>query len=171
MKTALLLVDVQKDMLEPPNPVPSHVQVRKSIQSLLEKARNSESTIIHIQNDGPKGEPDEPYSEGWELDLPVREDEVILRKNKGNSFSNPELSGILLDKRIDRVVIAGMQSNYCVLDTCRGAIAERYKVVLASGAHATYDEKDRADIISKNVEVTLSKEGVEILPYTSINFN
>jgi nicotinamidase-related amidase len=68
------------------------------------------------------------------------------------------------------VVVAGMQSDYCIGATSRGALSHGFKVVLASGAHATYDGQDSAANISAAVETDLSREGVLVLPASDIQF-
>jgi nicotinamidase-related amidase len=41
MTSVLLLVDVQKDMLEPPEPIPDAVPVGEAIKDLLGRARSA----------------------------------------------------------------------------------------------------------------------------------
>ncbi len=170
MPTALLLVDVQRDMLEPPNPVPSHVEVRRALESLLTRTRNAEAFVVHIQNDGSPGDPDEPFTPGWGLVFPATHRELVIRKTASDAFTNANLSAFLKAKQVDKVVVAGMQSNYCVQATCRGALGHGLKVVLASGAHATYDEKESAETISTGVEDELRQDGVRIIHSGEIDF-
>lgn len=64
-----------------------------------------------------------------------------MRKNVPNTFeSNPDLARTLRGLRIDDVVIAGMQSEYCISATSLTALGEGFTVQLVSGAHATYDD-------------------------------
>ena len=60
MTKALVLIDVQRNMLEPPTPVPSAAATRQALQDLLLRARQAGALVIHVQNDGPPGEPDSP---------------------------------------------------------------------------------------------------------------
>jgi nicotinamidase-related amidase len=49
-----------------------------------------------------------------------------------------------LDARgVRRVVIAGLQSDYCVRETTLGALARGLEVTLVSDAHSTYDSPPR----------------------------
>lgn len=64
---------------------------------------------------------------------------------------------------MDTIVAFGIQSECCVLSTCRGALAEGFKVVLLKGAHSTYNtDKKTAQEIEKEVDDVLLAEGVEI---------
>ncbi len=172
MATALLLVDVQRNMLEGSTPVPAAGQVRPALQSLLTRARSAGALVVHIQNDGPEGSPDEPGTEGWELVFPPVPGELAVRKTEPDVFiADACLASALTARGVDRVVVAGMQSNYCIAQTSRGALRHSFTVLLASGAHATYDEQDSAAIISASVETALSRDGVDVVPAASITFS
>jgi nicotinamidase-related amidase len=52
MTSVLLLVDVQKNMLEPPEPVPDADTVAEEIKDLLGRAQSAGTTVVHIRNNG-----------------------------------------------------------------------------------------------------------------------
>jgi len=171
MTRALMLIDVQRNMLEPPAPVPSAASVREALEDLLLRARRAGAFVVHVQNDGPPGEPDEPGTDGWQLVFPVSADELIVRKDQSDAFAaNPALARELADKEITEVVIAGMQSNYCVAESSLGALKQGLQAILASGAHATYDENEPASVISARIERELAVEGVTVLPCGEVSF-
>jgi nicotinamidase-related amidase len=171
MTRALMLIDVQRNMLEPPAPVPSAASIRAALEDLLLKARQAGAFVVHVQNDGPPGEPDEPGTDGWQLVFPAGAGELIVRKDQSDTFAaNPALAKDLADKEITEVVIAGMQSNYCVAESSRGALKRGLQAILASGAHATYDENEPASAISAQVERELAAEGVTVLPFGEVSF-
>jgi len=171
MTRALMLIDVQRNMLEAPTPVPSAASTRDALQDLLLRARQAGALVIHVQNDGPPGEPDEPGTEGWQLVFAAGAGELILRKDQPDTFAaNPALAKELAAKEITGVVIAGMQSNYCVAESSRGALKQGLQAILASGAHATYDENEPASAISAQIERELAAEGVTVLPFGEVSF-
>jgi nicotinamidase-related amidase len=171
MTSSLLLVNVQRHMLEGSAPVPAARRVRLAIGQLLAEARAARAVIVHIQNEGMRGDPDEPNTPGWELVFPVESSDLVVRKTQQNAFvSAVRLAPALRRRHVDRVVVAGLLSNYCVTATCRGAMDRGFSVVLASGAHATYDEKEPARQISATAERDLRAVGVEIIPADSIQF-
>jgi nicotinamidase-related amidase len=67
MASVLLLVDVQKNMLLPPEPVPDADSVAVAIEEVLERARSAGAVVVHIRNNGGEGDPDAPGVPGWEL--------------------------------------------------------------------------------------------------------
>ena len=171
MTRALMLIDVQRNMLEPPTPVPAAASIREALQDLLLRARGAGALVIHVQNDGPPGEPDEPGTDGWQLVFPAGAGELIVRKDQPDTFAaNPALVKDLAAKEITEVVIAGMQSNYCVAESSRGAQKHGLQAILASGAHATYDENEPASAISAQIERELATEGIMVLSFRKVSF-
>jgi nicotinamidase-related amidase len=170
MTTALLLIDVQRNMLEPPEPVPAAPLVRPVLESLLDRARADGTLVVHVQNDGPVGEIDEPHTPPWELVFTPIEGEHVVNKTEGNAFAGTALAGVLDKVGVDRVVVAGMQSNYCVEQTSRAALERGLAVVLVSDAHATYDEITPAAELSAGVEAELARAGVTVLPSAAVRF-
>jgi nicotinamidase-related amidase len=171
MARALMLIDVQRNMLEPPAPVPSAAAIRDALQDLLLRARQAGALVIHVQNDGSPGDPDEPGTDGWQLVFPAGPGDLIVRKDQPDTFAaNPALAGELAAQEITGVIIAGMQSNYCVAESSRGALKQGLQAILASGAHATYDEGEPASVISAHIERELALEGVTVLPCDDISF-
>jgi nicotinamidase-related amidase len=172
MTRALMLIDVQRNMLEPPTPVPAAASIREALQDLLLRARGAGALVIHVQNDGPPGEPDEPGTDGWQLVFPASAGELIVRKDQPDTFAaNPALVKDLAAKEITEVVIAGMQSNYCVAESSRGALKHGLQAILASGAHATYDENEPASAISAQIERELATEDVSVLSFRKVSFD
>jgi len=156
----LLLIDVQRNMLEPPTPVADAARVGEAIADVLRQARDAGATVIHVRNNGTDGDPDAPGTLGWELVHEPRPGEAIVDKTEPNSYAGTDLA--------DRVpagapiVTIGMQSNYCVRATSLAAIQRGHAVTLVSGAHATYDEDQPAADISRDVEDELRAAGVTI---------
>lgn len=169
--TALILVDVQRNMLEGDLPVPTAAEVRPALESLLARARDAGAVVVHVQNDGAEGDPDEPGTEGWELVLPAAPGEQVVCKAEPDTFAdNPDLAASLSAAGVEGVVVAGMQSEYCIAATSRGALRHGFTVTLASDAHATYDDECRAITIAARVQRELVHDGVAALPAAGIDF-
>jgi streptothricin hydrolase len=171
MRTALVLVDVQRNMLEGAQPVPSADDVQSALVELLDKARAARAVVVHVQNDGSPGDPDEPLSLGWELVFEPAGDEIVVRKDQSDTFAaNPGLAGRLRDRHVERVVVVGMQSEFCIEATSLGALAEGFEVVLPRGAHATYDGEEGAAVVSSGVERALESQGVDVVGVSAVDF-
>ena len=171
MGHALLLVDVQKNMLEGVNPVPGAEHLRPVLQSLLHAARKANTVVVHVQNNGESDEPDAPGTPGWDLVFTPNETELVIQKTQGDAFYDSGLAAWLRAHQVDEVVIAGMQSEFCIRDTARGALANGFGVILVSDAHATYGASPRdASQIARSVEEELAQKCVRIVGADQVGF-
>ncbi|MFZ0664458.1 MAG: isochorismatase family protein [Acidimicrobiales bacterium] len=172
MTTALLLIDAQRNMLEGPDSVPSASSIRRVLEGLLHSARHSRAVIVHVQNDGGSGDPDEPMTFGWELVFPPAEGETVVRKDRCDVFeSDSDLASVLKSKGVDRVVVAGMQSEFCIEESSLGALREGFEVVVPREAHTTYDEEQKtAREVSGAVERKLEAAGVSVVGIEAVDF-
>jgi nicotinamidase-related amidase len=136
---ALLLIDLQAAFVTGDKSVPGADALLASAKRLLSQARQARSLIVHLQNDGEAGAPDEPGRPGWELYLRPQPGEPVLRKARDDGFLGTDLGSILVAHRVSRVVLAGVMSEMCVSATARTALDRGYRVVLPHDAHGTYD--------------------------------
>jgi nicotinamidase-related amidase len=134
---ALVLVDLQRAFTRGPHAVPDADRLLVTVGTLLAAARSAGADVLHLQNDGRNGEPDEPDTEGWELAVEPLPGEHVIRKHEDDGFAGTELEQRLGLGR--RLLIAGVMSEMCVAATARGALARGHHVTLMTGGHATYD--------------------------------
>jgi nicotinamidase-related amidase len=160
MSAVLLLVDVQKNMLEPPAPVPAAASVAPAIEQLLESGRATGATIVHIRNNGGQDDPDATGSPGWELVHDVRKGEHVIDKHEPNAFIGTALADLI--PHGSPVVVAGMQSEHCVRETSLAALKRGHVVTLVRGAHATYDSDVAAVATQERVEDELQAAGARV---------
>jgi nicotinamidase-related amidase len=168
MNTVLLLVDVQRNMLLPPTPVPSAGVVSHAIDDLLRRAREAGALVIHIRNCGTDGDPDVPGTPGWELVHEVLPGEHVIDKRAPDAFAGTDLGAVIPQGAA--VVVAGMQSEFCVGATALAALHRGHPVTLVRGAHATYDGELPAAVISRQVEEGLRDAGVSVLERRAVTF-
>jgi nicotinamidase-related amidase len=141
MPLALLVVDVQQNMVAGPYAVPNSPIYLERFAARIETARERGETVIFVQNDGPEGDIDEPGSEGWQLWFEPRADERVVRKTTQNVFeSNPGLADDLRALDVEQIELIGMQSEYCVQASARGAKAHGFSVSLNPELHATFHD-------------------------------
>jgi nicotinamidase-related amidase len=135
-KTALLVVDVQKGVVEG---APGRDTVVANIGSLVEKARREQVPVVWVQHadDGlPKG------SDEWQIvpELTPDDAEPLVEKSYGDSFEDTTLETVLSGLDIGRLVVAGAQTDACIRSTLHGAFARGYDATLVSDAHTTEDQ-------------------------------
>lgn len=139
--TALLIIDVQAGNFSEPNPVYKGNELLAKIRTLIAKARTAQIPIVYVQNNGGSGDPDEYGTPGWEIHpyiAPV-EGDVVVQKKTPDAFHKTKLHRELESSRIKKLIIAGLQTEYCIDTSCRRAFTLGYDVILVSDAHSTWD--------------------------------
>jgi len=95
----------------------------------------------------------------------------VVRKDQCDAFAaNPDLAHTLRAHHVNRLVVAGMQSDYCIREASRGAMDAGFEVLLPRGAHATYDDKRPAAEVSRAVEQELRAAGVHVVDMSDVQF-
>lgn len=141
MKSALLVIDVQRGPFEASPPPFEATEVLERINALAVQARAANAPVIFIQHERP-GTIYEYGCDGWMLDrrLKVEPQDQRLRKTMPDSFVNTDLAALLARLGAERVVICGYASEFCVDTTARRAAALGFAVLLVSDAHTTDDK-------------------------------
>ena len=137
---ALVVVDVQRALVEGPHAVASAETFLERWRDALAAARAAGVPVVHLQDAGrdagsliPNGTP------GWELVLDVETGESVVHKEDDDGFDGTGLDELLRSRGVTRLCLVGIQSEMCVAGTARGAMARGYEVVLPRDAHTTYD--------------------------------
>jgi nicotinamidase-related amidase len=143
--TALLLIDTQANMFDPTNPVASAEDLLERLRDLLARARDARIPIVFVRNAGGSGDPDERGTPGWQLHPSMKPapGDLVLDKTTCDTFQSTPLGRELEARGVERVVIAGLQSEYCVRETALGALDRDLAVVLVADGHSTYDGSGR----------------------------
>lgn len=140
MKPALLVIDLQRAMCSGEYAMADIDAVTDRINTLAEQARAAGAPVVLIQHEEPEG-PLRFDAEGWQLSerFAAGPDDLRVRKTTPDSFHRTDLQRVLKERGVDRLVLCGLQSDFCVDSTARSALAHGYPVVLAADAHATMD--------------------------------
>lgn len=141
MKSALLVIDVQRGLFDDePRPYEADAVIDR-INSLTARARSASVPVIFIQHERPSGSL-EYGSESWRLErrLVVKDGDACLRKTTPDSFLRTELGERLAQWSVEQLVICGYATEFCVDTTTRRAAALGYPVVLVADAHTTHDK-------------------------------
>jgi len=169
MKTALLVIDIQKDYFPGGKfPLVNPEEAARKAYELLQCFREHGGRHVHIQHISL--EPDASFfikgDSGSDIhDIVAHFDsEPIVYKHEPNSFLNTDLLDLLKGWEVERVVICGMMTHMCVDATTRAASDLGFEVIVAEDACATRDLKYddttiRADIVHKSFLAALKSYG------------
>lgn len=139
MKSALLVIDVQQGLFNPPPAEAEQVLTR--INQLSERARQAGVPVIFIQHQTAHEELS-AGSAAWQIHqgLQVKPGDHRVDKTTPDSFLRTNLGKLLIAEGVTQLVICGYSTEYCVDTTTRRAAGLGYPVVLAADAHTSHDK-------------------------------
>jgi nicotinamidase-related amidase len=140
-KSALLVIDVQLGMFQSLKKKPYLAEdFLKRLSKLLRAARAAKVPVVYVQHASKHG-PFVPGKPGWAIhpEIAPQHGEPVVGKSTPDSFKNTELNSVLSELDVHRLIIAGMQTEYCVDTTARSAFSHDYEVVLVKDGHSTFD--------------------------------
>ena len=165
MKTAFIIIDVQnilvktgfqtKDLLE-------------KISYLQNQARSKNIEIIYVQH---IENPEAQISEVWQLSelLNRKPDEKVFQKKYNSIFKETGLREYLDKQGIEKLVLCGMQTEYCVDTSIKVAFEYGYQLIIPEGTCTTFDGKDiPAETINKFYEGIWEGRFADVLDYKHI---
>ncbi len=129
--TALVIIDMQVSLMDenPWQPQP----VIATINRLIHQARETDAVVCFVWDE--RVEPDAGI-------LPVlsqQPSDWTQSKHFRDTFMDTTLHQRLQQAGVRRLVMTGMQTDYCVDTSCRAAAALGYEVILVSDGHTTPD--------------------------------
>ena len=144
MKTALLVIDIQKDYFPGGKfPLVDPLPAAQKAYELLQCFREHGGRHVHIQHISIK--PDATFFIRGDSGSDIHDSvahfvgEPIVYKHYPNSFRETNLLEILQGWGIERVVITGMMTHMCVDATARAAVDLGFKLIVVEDACATRD--------------------------------
>ncbi len=136
MKTALLVIDIQNLLVEEK---PYAIEERLALwKDSITKARQAGIEIIYVRQN------DEEFatgSHGWDIHPAVAPlaDEKIVDKRYSSAFKDTNLKAYLDEQGIERLIVMGMSTNFCIDTTIKVAFELGYTVaVIKDGTTTPY---------------------------------
>ena len=139
-KTALLMIDIQNAMFGPDEICHQPERMLANAADLLARARAAGAPVYFVQH-CEENSPFAPGKAGWQIHPRVapRAGEPVTEKWACSSFYKTDLDAKLRAAGIENLVIAGLQTEFCIDTACRVAQTLGYNVTLAADAHSTFD--------------------------------
>ena len=165
MKTAFIIIDVQNILVK------TGFQTKgllEKISYLQNQARSKNIEIIYVQH---IENPEAQISEDWELSelLNRKPDEKVFQKKYNSIFKETGLREYLDKQGIEKLVLCGMQTEYCVDTSVKVAFEYGYQLIIPEGTCTTFDGKDiPAETINKFYEGIWEGRFADVLDYKHI---
>jgi nicotinamidase-related amidase len=138
MKTCLILIDNQQALFdEGPDDAEAFLG---RLTTLLAAARNAGVPVVHVQHEEPGSEL-EWGTPGWALHpaLAPRDGEACFRKTVNSAFKETGLEDWLRERGVTDLVIAGMQTEFCIDASVKSAFERGFRITVPLGGHTTVD--------------------------------
>ena len=135
----LLVVDMQKCLVcEELYDYDSFVQ--KTAQ-LIVAARKNRVEVIYVQHDAGPGSGLSAGDDGFEIadQVSPEKGEKIFIKTINSCFGNKEFKEYMEQQEDKRLMIIGLQTNYCIDATVKSAFKRGYEVIIPEGTNSTFD--------------------------------
>jgi nicotinamidase-related amidase len=95
---------------------------------------------------------------GWLIHPSVtpKPGELVIEKAASDGFYQTSLQPELDRLAVERLIICGLQTEFCVDATCRAAFSRGFEIVLAADAHTTTDAVAPASIVVQHHNYALA---------------
>lgn len=140
MSSALLIIDVQQALCTGIYATHEAGAVIARLNDLSQRFRTAGALVVVVQHEAASGalalgEP------GWQLaaELEVAPADLRLHKKASDAFHETALHALLQERGITRLVVGGMQSEFCVDSTIRRALDLGYQITPVADGHTTLD--------------------------------
>lgn len=176
-QSALVVIDMQNAVLEA---AWDREGVVARVGALIDRARHEGVPVIHIQHEIPAYPPMRQGADGWQFDARIAPQpwERVIGKQYPDAFAGTMLADVLDAMDVTHLVIAGAETDGCVMATIYRAMSEGWHVTLASDCHTTTwsGEGISAEQVVRHANQALSwlaypGRGVEVVPHREVEFS
>jgi nicotinamidase-related amidase len=171
---ALLVIDIQEDntgtTAQPPFPYKESKKLIATVNTIIEAASQNNILIVYIRQEfdgvwgrmlskvfargtAMRGNP------GTEIDkrIAIRSSH-ILSKPKGDAFSIPKLDALLIEHQVNEVYLVGLDAEFCVHHTAKGALNRGYTINIITDGIALRAKKKWEKLLEQ-----YQKEGIRLM--------
>lgn len=170
---ALLIIDVQAGMFSQPEQPYRGGEILEAIARLADHARAASIPVIYVRHDGGAGDPLARGTPGWEIHSSIAPNarEPIIEKRYPNSFQETDLREILDSLAVSKLIVTGLQSEFCVAATSLAAKSLGYEVTVVADAHSTFDGPNgSAEKLIENCNRVFGEHGIHLIPASEVLF-
>lgn len=174
MRTALVVIDVQVDLFAwPENPIYRAEHLLERLNALIRKARQAGVPVVYVQHAEADGSTMARGTPGFAVHPAIapQEGDAAVVKKTPSAFHRTSLKRVLAEKACDRLVLCGLQTEYCVDSTVRHGSFLGYEQIVAQDAHSTCDNEPlKASEIILHHQRTWHGRFASVLPIDEITF-
>lgn len=135
----LLVVDMQKGLVD--EDLYAFDTFTERTTQLIGAARRNEVEVIFVQHDAGPGSGMSVGDEAFEIidRISPLDGEKVFVKTINSCFGNKDLKHYLKQQTDKRLMIIGLQTNYCIDATVKSAFERGFEVIIPEGTNSTFD--------------------------------
>lgn len=135
----LLVIDMQKGIVD--EELYAFDTFMERTVRLVEAARKHGVEVIFVQHDAGAGSGLSVGDEDFDIIDEVRPlpGEKVFVKTINSCFGNKELKKYLKQQEDKRLMIIGLQTNYCIDATVKSAFERGFDIIIPEGTNSTFD--------------------------------
>ena len=135
----LLVIDMQKALVD--DELYAFDTFMDRTVRLIGAARERGVEVIYAQHDAGPGSGLSAGDEGFEIADEVRPapGEKVFVKTINSCFGNADFRAYMEQQEDKRLMIVGLQTNYCIDATVKSAFERGYEVIIPEGTNSTFD--------------------------------
>lgn len=137
----LMVVDVQNALIKK-HPY-NEKKVIENIKKLILTARDKNKEVIYVRHDDGVGTDFEKGTDGWQIynEVAPNVNEYIVEKEYNSAFHKTGLRDYLESKKINTILLVGLQVEYCMDATLKSAFDYEYKIIIPEETNSTFDNE------------------------------
>ena len=154
----LLVVDMQKCLVD--EELYAYDTFIDRTARLIGAARKNRVEVIFVQHDAGPGSGLTAGDSGFEIadQVAPEKGEKVFVKTINSCFGNKDFKAYMEQQEDKRLMIIGLQTNWCIDATVKSAFERGYQVIIPEGTNSTFDN----DYMTK--EITYRYYNEEIWP-------
>lgn len=139
--TVLLVIDVQELIAN--GSLYMYSRFMDSLKMLIDKARKSGTEVIYVRHDDGEGAALTKGKDGYDICSEIRpaEGERIFDKTVNSPFRGSGLLEYLRSMGTERIIVAGLQTEYCIDATVKCGFEHGFEVIVPAFCNTTADNE------------------------------
>lgn len=135
----LLVIDVQKALVD--EDLYAYETFVDSVVRLVDAARKNGVEVVFVQHDAGAGSGLSIGDEGFEIidEIKPEAGEMVFVKTVNSCFGNKDFKAYMEQQTDRRLMIVGLQTNYCIDATVKSAFERGFEVIIPEGTNSTFD--------------------------------
>ena len=135
----LLVIDMQKGLVD--EELYDYENFLNRTLRLVYAARKNGTEVIFVQHDAGPGSGMSAGDEAFEIidELRPEAGEKVFVKTINSCFGNKDFKAYLKKQEDKRLMIIGLQTNYCIDATVKSAFERGFDVIIPEGTNSTFE--------------------------------